>query len=272
MMAAVRALPALALALAACGDSGEPGTLTVAIYGEDFVERGIPAEVFFDGWSVEFDRFLISVGEVSAAADGETAALEAPDYRVFDLARDSGGAGFEVVSTEVPGAAYDHVSFRVAGSADAGAGNASPDDVDLMTAGPLSLHVEGTARKGEVEKRFAWSFASATRYGHCAGTAVIDGTDARTVLTIHADHLFYDDLVSPEPRVAFDLIAAADDRGDADGEVTPDELAAVDITGEERYQVGNQTEVEDLWAFIDAQTATLGHIDGEGHCDDVVRE
>lgn len=260
--------------LAACGgdDGGEPGTLTVAIYGEELIEEGIPADVFVDGWSVEFDRFLVRVGEVSAAAGQDDSAIDEPGYRVFDLARPSGGAGFEVISAEVPGGAYDHISYRIAGGAEASAGNASADDVTLMTDGGLAVYAEGTARKGEVEKRFAWPFSSPTRYSHCAGTAVIDGDAARTVLTIHADHLFYDDLVSSEPGVAFDLIAAADDEGDGDGEITPDELAAVDITGEDRYQVGNQTEVEDLWAFIDAQTATLGHIDGEGHCDEAVRE
>ena len=87
---------------------------------------------------------------------------------------------------------------------------------------------------------------------------------ARDQLTIHADHLFYDSLISEEPAVRFDLIASADI--DDDGEVTLAELAAVDITGQSNYGVGNRTDIRDLAAFIAAKSASVGHIDGEGHC------
>ncbi len=62
----------------------------------------------------------------------------------------------------------------------------------------------------------------------------------------------------------FQLFADAD--ADGNHAITLDELAAVDITGLANYQVGNATDVTDLAAFVVAQTATLGHIDGEGHC------
>jgi hypothetical protein len=52
---------------------------------------------------------------------------------------------------------------------------------------------------------------------------------------------------------------------DADGEVSQDELAAVGLA-ELGYDVGSWSEVTDLEAFIAALTHTLGHIDGEGHC------
>ncbi|MEZ4472315.1 MAG: hypothetical protein R3F60_16270 [bacterium] len=63
--------------------------------------------------------------------------------------------------------------------------------------------------------------------------------------------------------MAFDLIAAAD--ADGDGLVTEAELAAVDISTQERYQVGSRP-ISDLWRFIEQQATTVGHIDGEGHC------
>ncbi|HLU66666.1 MAG TPA: hypothetical protein VKZ63_10345 [Kofleriaceae bacterium] len=264
-------LVALALGAACGGDDLAGGALSVRVHGEAFAEEGIPADVFVDGWAVTFDRVLIALGDVTAAAGHEPVALEAPEVRIWDLAASSGGAGFEVASAEVPGGAYDHIAFRVAPAADATAGNASAEDVELMTGGGLSLYVEGAAERGGERKSFRWGFSGATSYRHCEGTAVIDGGPATTTLTMHLDHLFYDDLVAAEPNVAFDLIAAADDAGDRDGEVTALELAAVDLATEERYQVGS-TGVEDLWSFIDHQTATIGHIDGEGHCGEAERE
>ncbi len=266
-------LAAGGMAVASCGDDGAAsGTLSVTIYGEEFIEEGIPADTFVDGWAIDFDRFLVSVGEVSAAVGEDTPAIEDDGYRVFDLGQSSGGEGAAIVSADVPGGDYDHVGFRIGAGTGTVAGNAEPEDVTLMTDGGYALYVEGTASRNAETKTFAWGFSSATRYSHCEGTAEVDGGSASTQITIHADHLFYDDLVSAEPNVAFDLIAAADDTADADGVVTAAELEAVDITAEERYQVGNNSEVTDLWSFIDAQVSTVGHIDGEGHCEDAVRE
>lgn len=84
-------------------------------------------------------------------------------------------------------------------------------------------------------------------------------------ITIHGDHLFYDDLFSETPNVAFDLIAAADK--DGDGVITELELRKLDIRAQDRYQVGDLTAITDLWSFIEQQTTTLGHFNGEGHCD-----
>ena len=71
--------PLLALALSAglglaagCDDAdatrGE-GTLGVAIWGEEFIETGIPASEFADGYGVTFDSFLINVGEIAVARE-----------------------------------------------------------------------------------------------------------------------------------------------------------------------------------------------------------
>jgi hypothetical protein len=83
-------------------------------------------------------------------------------------------------------------------------------------------------------------------------------------LTIHGDHLFYDDLVAEEPFVSFDLVASADK--DADNAITQAEIEATSITAPSRYGTGSTGVAGNLWAFISFQTSTLGHIDGEGHC------
>jgi hypothetical protein len=78
-----------------------------------------------------------------------------------------------------------------------------------------------------------------------------------------AGKIYGDDLVAAEPNMAFDLIAAWD--ANHDGTVSQAELAAQDIRGQARYQVGNLP-ATNLGAFIAHQAATIGHIDGEGHC------
>ena len=80
-------------------------------------------------------------------------------------------------------------------------------------------------------------------------------------MTVHADHLFYDSLVSEEPELRFDALAAADT--DMNDQITEAELAAAGVGS---YDVGNE-DVDDLWSWLVAHSRTLGHVDGEGHCD-----
>lgn len=232
---------------------------TASVYGEAFIEQGIPAAEFSDDWAVTFDQFLISVGEVTLA--GAPLSDQAQRYQIFDLARPSGGDGFPI-GAGAHALTDPAVGYIIAPSPAAVAGNATAADLDLMTKGGHAIHIVGRATRGDapgVTKTFTWSFATRTVYSACD----IEGA-SDVQLTIHGDHLFYDDLFSADPALAFDLIAAADD---GDGDITEAELRALDITTQPRYQVGDLTEITDLWRFIEQQTTTLGHINGEGHCE-----
>ncbi|WAS99431.1 hypothetical protein [Nannocystis punicea] len=244
----------LPLLLACACTAAAERTYEASVYGEEFIEEGIPAAIFSDGWSVSFDKFLVSVGDITVADQplGDEGA-----YWIFDLAQASDGAGFPIAEGTI--AAEDaHAGYVLGPGVDPVAGNATADDVALMKQGGHSIYVEGTATRGGEELTFIWGFNTRTRYSDCE---LVGSTDVQ--LTIHADHLFYDDLFSENPKVAFDLIAASDD---GDGELTADDLRQVDITTQERYQVGDLTNVTDLWSFVEQLTATLGHINGEGHC------
>ena len=256
--------------LAACGSAGE-GQLDVRVYGEAFIEEGIPAAAFHDGWRVEFDRFLVVVGEVSAVKGHDGPTLSSPAYKVYDLARATNGAGAPIASQAVEAGAYDHVGYRIAPSPDATLGTGTAADLALMKDQGYSIYVEGRGIPAAGDPvAFAWGFTTRTRYGHCAGTAVVEESDiAATVLTVHGDHLFYDDLFAAEPSVAFQLIADSDTNDD--GQVTMAELLAKDLRPEAAYQVGS-TGIENLGDFIAYQTGSLGHIDGEGHCEETFRE
>jgi hypothetical protein len=223
------------LLLTACGDDDAgTGTIHVRVYGESFIEDGIPAEEMHDGWAVTFDRFDLSLHDIVVA--GVT--LEDPGPR--DLAAASGGDGHEVGSVTAAARDHDEPSFTIA-----------------------RVEVEGSAEKDGTVKSFHWLFTEPTRYERCETTTSVEqNREATFQITIHADHFFYDSLVSEEPQLLFGALADAD--VDADGSITETELRAAGDIG--AYDPGNE-EIEDLWSWLVAQHRTLGHVDGEGHCE-----
>lgn len=245
------------LVVAACSPS--PGTYELRAWGEAFVEDGIPAAEVSDGWEIEFDELVVAVGDITVQADDR---LDVEGWYVLDLTAPSDGAGQRLTEVEVTGR-MTTVSYRLGRvRGEIVGGNASLAQVDALTRGGYGLSVRGRARRGEEELAFAWDFP--LDYGHTCelGQAIASPQAGGPTLTIHADHLFLDDL-DHDPRIAFDAIALAD--ADGDGVVVGSELAAVDITALERYQSGS-AEIPDLWSYIGTLAGTLGHIDGEGGC------
>lgn len=243
----------------ACDTDDEQTSLRIAAYGEEYVEDLIPAADVVDGWEIELSRMLVVLSDVEA--DG----VALPGSYVVDLRTSSMGQGHALGELMLPSGDAPHLAYRIAPVAQAEPVAATAEDVLTMVDEGLSILVEGQATRGGETIAFSWRFATDTRYEEChAASALSAGGEVSSQLTIHADHLFFDDLDSPEPNVAFDLIAQAD--GNGDGEVTMEEMRAVDITGQARYQVGSR-EITDLWSFIEAQTTQVGHIDGEGHCE-----
>ena len=271
---ATATLPLLA---AACSD--EPGTIEASVYGEELIEEGIPAEAFGDGWSVSFDRFLVSIGGAAAQSGEGGREVSDPGFYLVDLAQASGGEGFTLATIAAPAGTYDRFRYRLAPSHDAAAVNVSAADAAAMKAAGYSIWVKGSATKGAVTKTFDWGFALKLTHARCEVAEAIDGNTARMQATIHADHFFYDDAVSEEPNVMFQLIADADGAAGApgapaDGAITMAELAAVDIRAQTRYQVGSNRDaagdaITNLRQYLELQATTLGHINGEGHCDEV---
>jgi hypothetical protein len=235
----LRFVPLGLLLLTACGsdDDGavaaDKGTISVRAYGESFIEDGIPAEDVDDGWSITFDRFEVRVRNLRVAG------VRLDDPAVVDLAVESSGEGHELASAEVSAGAHREPSFSI-------------DHVE----------VEGSAERDGTVKSFHWTFAEPTHYSHCETSTTVEPNGHATFqITVHADHLFYDSLVAEEPQLLFDAIAAADE--DDDGAVTRTELEARDIGD---YDPGNE-DADDLWSWLVAQHRTLGHVDGEGHCE-----
>ncbi len=271
-------ITALALtALAGCGDDdGEgdgSGTATFTAWGEEYIEEGIPADVFEDGWSVKFDSFLISLTGISVHDDaGKGSELEG--NWLLDLTQPG---PHEIGSFDLAAKAWPLVGYAVkpVTSKTEVHESATDDDLVLMQDGGYSVYVSGTATDGTDTKTFAWGFTNGTEYSDCVaeidgkeleGLIVANGGDEKVELTIHGDHFFYDDLASFDAVPRFAAMAAAD--ADADGEVTLEELDAVPLVEIEEgtYGTGSASHVDDLGAFVRALTRTIGHYRGEGHC------
>ena len=241
----------------------QPGTLALTITGGDFIQSGSPEGAFADGWTVTYDRFLVSLASASVGVGGQAVVtLDLP--RVLDLAKPSAD-GVELASAEVEGGTFTDVGYRIAPASGATqpASGATAADVDDMRQGGYSVLVEGKAVKGAITKSFRWGFTTDTVYTACETEAQVDGGRTAVAITIQADHLYHDSLEPLSADVRFDLMAGADK--DNDGKVTQAELTAVDIRGATQYQSGDAG-AEDLWAYLNVAVPTLGHIDGEGHC------
>lgn len=261
--------------LAACGSDNADGTLKATVYGEEFIEEGIPSDVFSDGWSMTFDKFIVSIGNVAGMAGEDGKEVGDPQFRLVDLAQPSGGEGYELASLSAPGGNYDHYGYQLKADASATAVNVDAGDASAMNAAGYSIWIKGSATKGGVAKTFDWGFKMKLTYAHCDLMGSIDGNTLVAQATIHADHLFYDDAVSEEPDVAFQLVADADTNGD--NAVSLEELAAVDIRAQARYQVGSIKDptgatITNLRQYVEHQAVTVGHINGEGHCEDQIAQ
>lgn len=256
-----------------------PSSLDFTVWGEALIEQGIPASApadepaFVDGWSVTFERFLVTLKDVRAQRHDGSAKQGALDAGVvFDLVKP--GPKAVVSFTGLPSVRFDEVAYAVAPAPAPTAGpGVSAEDVALV-AGKASVHVTGRAVKGGVTKRFAWSFDSATDYVDCEdpasggkGAVAKPGMATSVELTIHGDHLFYDDVADPDAKLRFEPLAAAD-TSPADGVVTLDELKAVNLTALPlgQYGTGSAANVKTLADFVGALTRSLGHFQGEGHC------
>jgi hypothetical protein len=128
-----------------------------------------------------------------------------------------------------------------------------PVDLELATVTvPAAVHsdagftmarieLQGSANKAGSTRTFGWVLDSPTRYTRCdTKTEVVAGAKAIFHVTVHADHLFYDSLVSQEPALLFGALADADT--ETDRKLAQSELAAADIGA---YDPGNE-DMDDL--------------------------
>jgi hypothetical protein len=268
--------------MAACTSTGE-GTARFTTWGEEFIEKGIPAasapmtaDGFTDGWSVHYTKFLVSYHGITLAdAAGKVAArMDTP--RFVDNTKP--GVKELITFPELDAKAYSQVSYEIK-PAVSGAmivGGADPADLAMMVANGYSIYVAGKAINGARTKTFEWGFKTQTHYADChsaeengittEGVVITNNQTDESQLTTHGDHLFYDSLQtgdSAKPTLLrFEEKAAAD--ADNDGEVTLQELcrqhidpAVYNTSGLPGATIGD---------FVISLARTVGHFRGEGEC------
>lgn len=260
--------------LTACGPG--KGTAKFTTWGEAYIEEQIPSGDFIDEWSVKYDKFLVTIANITVADSKGTTGATMSGSKLIDNVKP--GAKDLVTFDDLDAQAWDRVGYQIRPAADgAELVGATEDDRTLMKNGGYSVYVSGTATKGSSSKTFHWGFTRATQYSNClqaaeSGTPIeglvvtVGGTDI-SELTTHGDHFFYDRLkASPNPAIAtslrFEEKAAAD--SNADGEITMEELdaAPIDVT---RYDPSG-FDAANLGAFVRQLVRTVGHFRGEGEC------
>ncbi|MBZ4418047.1 hypothetical protein [Myxococcus sp. RHSTA-1-4] len=277
------ALVAWMLVGTAC-DNVATGDVKVTMSGGDGTQRGLPDTLFQDGWSVQFTRYLVSLGDFTlTSASGEVHTSHR--HVLVDVQKG------DIPLTELKGlpAGRWDVGFRVSPPeerTELADGQVSADDVAMMRERGFSYFVEGRAVKAGVGVlTFRMGFPVDALMKSCIngvdgtqGIIVPEASVAEAEVTIHAEHMFYDRLGTHKGvLLRFDAIAAT---AGADGVITPEGLAAQQLTdlrgrdGQELKDAQGQPvvylpgayDVRTLQEFITQSIVDQAHLNGGGVC------
>ncbi len=289
---------ALCLALAACssstttpdgGAASGTGTAQLIVVPEDSIPQGLAAgadpENIKDGWSITYERFLITIGAVIARRSDTGSEVTAPDIFVLDL-RNAPTTGYVLADWKgLAAARHDKFGFSLP-NAKPGAKLLAPTrqaDLDFMTKEGFSVYFEGTASKGPEKLTFKWGFKAGTAYADCAtedgqpGFAVPAGGTVQVKPTIHGDHWFFTNVTQgtelTERRA--DWLKTCDKDGDKD--VTLAELKGCALASAMPQKPNGPydlTAVKDqdgdtklsVYDYVASQARTLGDFQGDGEC------
>lgn len=279
----------LILASFACGTDEGVGTVRVSLSGEEASREGFPVGeiAFADGWSIEFERVVVSLVDFRIeSASGDAAATEA-DPVVADLHL---GEPLAWTFEGVPARRWDRISYRFGPPTEASRRVGSVDEatVAAMIAGEHALHVEGVATRDEERVPFVFALDLPVDATACEAA---DGTEGLVVreatfddaqITVHLDHLFFDTFATEDASMRFDPMAAV---AGVDGLVLDDlaRQSTTDVRNAEGepllvdgsplvYDPGDLVlDSPTLRDFVRAAATTVGHFQGEGHCDYVRR-
>jgi hypothetical protein len=259
----------LGVAAGGCSDDEGTGALTVLVEPEDTITSGIEAgnagENIKDGWSVSFDKYIVTVGDIDVhlATDASVRAEAANAYSV-DLTKIEAAAaplwtldglreGRWELRYATPGAGHgaerhDSVTksdfsdmvaadwtYLIDGSLSKPAGESCPPAA-LATVGDRTPtgNVSGKNDCYEAPSlRFSFGAPAETVFGPCEidgvpGFAIVAGGTQSVSLTIHGDHLFFNGFPEGDESGTVRLAQwLADCDLDLDGTITAEELKAI---------------------------------------------
>ena len=237
------------VALGACTSeniAGE-GALQLSLTGGVVAREGFPHDEegfdrpheFAEGWRLNFEKFIVSMGQVrlteqppdsSSEAGMLVASWDGPG--VIDLMRPASGVEFATIEN-IPATRVD-VGFDLVG-ATASAENisASDEDFQMMAQQGYTFYIEGEATKTSTSVRFAIGFSAPTQFRRCSngkdqtrGIAIEANKTIGASIYPHSTHFWWDVLVEGTPALRFDPWAAV---AGGDGVVTAEELASQNL-------------------------------------------
>jgi hypothetical protein len=291
-------------ALLGCGsDDGataEVGAVQVFVEPEDTIPEGIEPgtgeENIADGWTVTYDRFLVTVGNLRAARSDASETLGDAAVFVLDLKNEPATAYVIREFFEVSAVRWDRFGFDLP-NAKEGVKSLAPTtqaDVDFMVTNGYSIYFEGSLDKPDgmscppgdpdptncVDAKkvtFAWGLAAGTSFDDCAtedgfaGFAVPSGGTVSVKPTIHGDHWFFSNVTSGTEITHRYAQYIADSDLDHDGETTLDELKqvkAADVFPSPKYNLAGALggPIQTAYDYVLAQARTLGDFQGDGEC------
>ncbi len=256
----------LSLFVASFGNSGiaqnSQATLNLVANGEDFVRQGFVTK---DGWTMNFDRLDINLGDVTAyQIDGtfeptEEDTLDSLDYQekvslldtpqVVDLAQGEADAEpILVTNKEVAPGFYNAMAWKI-----------DTAEADSSLAGKTMV-LQGTATKDEQVVNFDISLNRPIQYlcGEYVGDerkGIIQAQETGELeTTFHFDHIFGDNQTSPDDALNVDAL----------GFEPLAQLASSDSLTVDDATLTQELSAEDQEKLTKAVIG-LGHV-GEGHC------
>ncbi|MBN2524880.1 MAG: hypothetical protein JXR76_00715 [Deltaproteobacteria bacterium] len=224
-------------------DTAGKGSLSLDVSGGAALREGFPhAEgtvtyAFSDGWEADFDKFIITIGNVvlTEQDDGaEVARWAGP--KVMDLAAAATGSETLTTLDDLPARRLDLGFSIVPPTKLPGGSNADTADIQLMIQNSWSALIEGTARHPATARsiQFRFGLPLKVRYYECLngkdktlGIAIEANKTIGAFVYPHAIHLFWDTLATGDEDMRFEAFAAV--AGD-DMVVTEEELKNQDLT------------------------------------------
>ncbi len=222
-------------------DTAGQGSVRFEAGGGMALQTGFPyneggAEfAFVDGWSLEFTKYVVVVGDIELSEPGSGAVRASYSGPVaLDLKKDQGATQEVATLTDVPAKRLDVAFSFLRATAATENRNVDSADFELMVSQGWSYLIEGVASRDGSEVAFYFGLTLPTRYQDCVngkdqtrGLAVEANKTIGVLIYAHAVHLFWDTLASGDEDLRFDAFAAV--AGD-DDLVTNDELAQQDLT------------------------------------------
>lgn len=275
-----------AFLVTACGDDASgSGALTVKLSAEASITGGLSQgdDENARDYAVTFSKYLVAVGRVTVGRSGQP---ERRDDRVFvaDMMR-VGEQGVDLFGLDgLAAGRWEQLSYEtpIAPPGATAVAGVTPADLQVMIDRQLTYWIEGTVQRPDRPVSFTFQVGAPARFAKCQtdarpGVAIPDDGRTAVSLTLHGDHLFFNQFLTGEEgtitRQAGWIVKLADALG-RDRVVTEDLASAAgqDTTALFPSAAGYQLSggpyggIASALDFVRGQLATQGHVNGEGEC------